>query len=184
MHKSVRFAGVVMFLVAALLMAACATSPRVSNAPTNPPGNPNATAIPTPTYPQASTSCNPAPCAEYQGATLSFKIANPNVQQGQYDSPIPPGSYYIVLTLSVNNQGTQPVNVNPYDFKLQDPSGAQKSASYYGETCNNFDAESIAPGGNVGPLPMCFNPSGNPGDKLILLWDPDPLAGPAQIDLN
>lgn len=184
MHKSVRFAGVAMVLVATLLMAACATAPRVSDAPSNPNTHGYPTYSPS-TYPQANTkACTPAPCAEYEGATLSFQIAVPNVQPGQYDPTIPPGSYYISISLSVKNQGTQPVNVNPYDFKLQDPSGAQKSASYYGETCNNFDAESVAPGGDVGPLPMCFNPSGNPGDKLILIWDPDPLAGPAQIALN
>lgn len=53
------------------------------------------------------------------------------------------------VTVSYRNDGTRNVSFGPYDWKGQDPQGAQRSITYYSNAENGLSSGDLAPGGAV-----------------------------------
>lgn len=184
LKRLIPLAGVLVAVLASvLLLAACGSAPS-SNAPGQP-TNHTTTTAPTPTPAPPPPSCSPEPCAFDGGGNLAAGLANDNLPPGQFDS-IPAGAYLVQVTVDLKVEGNAPLALNPFDFKLQTPAGVQVSEAFSEDPqCSSWQAVTVVPGGDSGPQNLCFTPTGNPGDKLILVWQPESLFNsPASIPLN
>lgn len=167
--------------LAALLLAACGSSPAVSGALKS--GDSSRTAASTAARKAASArpSCSPAPCGEIGGFIAAVSSVNPKFQPGASDPAPDPGTRYVQLTVTFSDAGSQVGDANPLDFRLQDSTGTQRDTTFL-TGCPPFPDASVAPGRHYGPVRACFEAV--PG-KLVLIWAPRfGLGGTASIRLN
>jgi hypothetical protein len=59
------------------------------------------------------------------------------------------GNEYIRVYLTLRNTGDQPINYNPFDFKVQDSNGVQKNEETFSEMPYRLESGSLAPEGTV-----------------------------------
>lgn len=172
----------IVVVVAALALAACGSSSSSTAGSSTAGGS-----APTPT-PTPSSQCSPTPCAVDHGLTLAASLGNDNVTPGQYDN-VPAGSYIVQVNVSYSYASSESSsqNISPFDFQIQNPTGNQTNQALLFDTAgcdNNFNSQSLAPGGHAGPFSVCFETTGSPGDKLILIWTPNLFSSPHKLPLN
>lgn len=80
------------------------------------------------------------------------------------------GSTYLCTRVTIVNSGKKSASFNPFDWKLQDPQGASRDATF-GGTDTPLNSGDLAPGGNV-TGDVCFDdPTGASGTYTVI-YDP------------
>lgn len=117
------------------------------------------------------TPCSPKPCGSADGVVVSFSGLNQNAPSGTH--VLPEGYYLVLLQITMLNGSSETRNVSPYDFKLHDAAGWLRDVLFSdAPSCNAWQAVDVAPGGSLGPKPLCFAASGDPNGGLSLEWSP------------
>lgn len=112
-----------------------------------------------------------------QGDTvLTVTKVNKNwTSSNQFDTPQNPSDVYVVVTVSLVNQGSSNLSLSGmWDFKLQDANGALHDESITGGIgLNKLDsaASELAPGGSVTGA-LVFEAPANATSKLVLDYQP------------
>jgi hypothetical protein len=121
--------------------------------------------------PPGSSSCSPSPCAT-DGS--GFQVDIDSVDRSLTVSPPPAaGGHVVRVVVRFKNTSGAARVANPLDFKLEDAAGQMHDLLLdVGAQCGIFEGVDVAPGSTVGPKPLCFLASGDPGGKLTLLWSP------------
>lgn len=87
------------------------------------------------------------------------------------DPAYPGGSAYLCTTVSYKNGGDDPQPFNPFDWKLQDPQGASRDATF-GGTDNDLSSGDLAVGGSVSG-DVCFeDPNGGAPGTYTVIYKP------------
>ena len=85
------------------------------------------------------------------------------------------GKEFVVVNITIRNNGKDEVSYNPFDFKLQDSNGAQESQTF-GVLDDALNSGTLASGGKVtGSIPF-EAPKGDKGLKLLFqpsFWSKD-----------
>jgi hypothetical protein len=103
---------------------------------------------------------------------LSDRTFKVNEAQGEYlpfdQSSLPvPGQQFVRVNLTLTNKSTDDVSFTPFDFGLQDASGAQRGHTIVEEMPNPFHSGNLSPNGSVTGNIAFEAPQGAAGFKLI-----------------
>lgn len=90
-----------------------------------------------------------------------------NFQTGNQFSQPEAGNEFVVVSVELKNNGSSEMSFNPYDFKLQDSNGVQKSQSFVVSVENQLDSGTLAPGSKVSGNIAFEIPQDDSGLKLI-----------------
>jgi hypothetical protein len=126
----------------------------------------------------SAAPCAPAPCAVLGGIKLTVSDINRNwpVPKDALVKP-DPGYHLVRLQVTFTDESGEH-EVSPYGLNLRDPLGYQHSASpFLGTGCETARGAALAPGGKVGPTPLCFEAGGPVDGPLKLIWIPSGLTG-------
>ena len=85
------------------------------------------------------------------------------------------GNEFISTNLTVTNTSSQPININPLDFKAEDSSGVRRNAQTVVGLPGAVSVGSIAPNGELTGNLVLEAPQGDPGVKLV--YEPGGLPG-------
>jgi hypothetical protein len=103
---------------------------------------------------------------------LSDRTFKVNEAQGEYlpfdQSSLPvPGQQFVRVNLTLTNKSTDNINFTPFDFGLQDASGAQRGHTIVEEMPNPFHSGNLSPNDSVTGNIAFEAPQGAAGFKLI-----------------
>lgn len=148
-------------------------------------GHPGATGRSVSTQPAAA--CSPQPCATLNGVTLQVS----NVDRNYVPKDLPsylsqsqvapqPGFHRVRLEVTfVDVSGEHEVSAS--NVQLVDALGYQQGGSaldFEDPACTAKNGSaSMAPGGRLGPIPLCFDAGGATAGRLKLVWIPSGLTG-------
>ena len=90
-----------------------------------------------------------------------------NFQTGNQFSQPEAGNEFVVVSAELTTNASPEMTFNPYDFKLQDSNGVQKSLSFVVSIENQLDSGTLAPGGKVSGNIAFEIPQDDSGLKLI-----------------
>lgn len=103
----------------------------------------------------------------------------------QFDTPSNSDNTYVVVTVSMENQGTKDLNLSGFwDFKLEDANGVKRDQSIGGIGLNKLATGSLSPGGKT-TGDLIFEAGKDATGKLTLHYQPLLSFGkPAIIELQ
>jgi hypothetical protein len=147
-----------------------------------------ASKVPTPTTSSspASFTCQPKPCAVFQGVTLTVS----NIDRDYKPQDVPsyeqsnasprPGFHFVRLEATFTVQSGEH-EIDPLDtVQLKDSLGYQQSGLalfMVDPHCNPPSGATVAAGSKYGPVPLCFEAGGSTTGPLTLVWIPSALTG-------
>ncbi len=76
------------------------------------------------------------------------------------------GKEYVLVEVSIENNGTDQVSFNTFDFQVQDSSGVLKTETFV-DAENKLNSGNLAPGGKVTGTMVFEVPAGDTGLKLV-----------------
>ena len=82
-----------------------------------------------------------------------------------YDKP-ESGKEYVLVEVTITNEGSSSISYNTFDFKMQDSDGVQKTETYTMST-NKLNSGDLAPGGKITGNLTYDVPTGATGLKLL-----------------
>jgi hypothetical protein len=124
---------------------------------------------------KATETATPTPKAVYAvnepatigDQTLIVTGVQRNFSSGnQYVKP-DAGKEYVVVSVTIQNNGSDQVSYNTYDFQVQDSNGVQKTEAFVTSVENQLQSGNLAPGGKVTGNLAYEVPKGDTGLKLI-----------------
>jgi len=77
------------------------------------------------------------------------------------------GNEYILVTVQIENQGTNQVDFNTYDFQVENSAGVLKNETYVPDVQNELSSGNLASGGKVTGNLAFEVPKGDAGLKLV-----------------
>ncbi len=77
------------------------------------------------------------------------------------------GNEYVVVTVQIQNDGTDQVSFNTFDFQIQDTNGVLKSEAFITGLENQLSSGNLAPGGKVTGRLGYEVPKGDANLKLV-----------------
>jgi hypothetical protein len=103
----------------------------------------------------------------------------------QFDTPSNPGDVYVVVTLSLENQGSKQIDLSGFwDFKLQDGNGLIHDQGLGGIGLTKLSTGSLAPGGKTSG-DIIFDVPQDATSKLTLHYEPlFSFSDPVTIELQ
>jgi hypothetical protein len=124
---------------------------------------------------KATKTATPAPKAVYgvnEPATISDQTLTVTGVQRNYSSGnqyVKPdaGQEYVVVSVTIQNNGNEQVSYNTYDFQMQDSNGVQKTEAFVTSVENQLQSGNLAAGGKVTGNLAYEVPKGDTGLKLI-----------------
>lgn len=98
--------------------------------------------------------------------TMTVNKVDRNWQSpASYDKP-EAGREYVLVEVTITNEGKSSISYNTFDFKMQDNNGVQKTEAYTMAT-NKLDSGDLAPGGKITGNLVYDVPTGATGLKLL-----------------
>ena len=120
--------------------------------------------------------------AELSDRTLTVNDFQRNyVPPGQFQPNPQPGNGFFAANVSVSNTSNASIDVNPFDFKLQDSNGVQRPPEFITELPNAINPSGVSPGGTVTGNLVLQAPQGDPNLKLV--YEPIFPQGTVIVDL-
>lgn len=130
-------------------------------------------------------SCSPMPCASYQGLTLYVSSINRDYSPKSLPGAtiyVTPGSGFHYVRMEVRLVVTQGRHeVSPVTLHLNDSLGALDADYAFLPGCQTASEHVLAPGGELGPTPVCFEAGGPVAGSLKLSWTPITASGVGQF---
>lgn len=83
----------------------------------------------------------------------------------EYDKP-ESGKEYVLVEVTITNEGKKSISYNTFDFKIQDSNGVQKTEAFTMAT-NKLNSGDLAPGGKITGNLVYDVPTGATGLKLL-----------------
>lgn len=81
---------------------------------------------------------------------LTITSVNKNYSSGNpYDKPQSSDNSYVLVDVSIVNNGGGEIDVNPYGFKLEDESGTQRDNTWGGLADGKLESVTLSPGGKT-----------------------------------
>lgn len=108
-----------------------------------------------------------------KNTVLTVTKVNKNWQSSnQFDTPSNPGDVYVIVTISLENQGSDTLDLSGFwDFKLQDGNGVIHDQGIGGIGLNKLNAGSLAAGGKTSG-DVIFNVPKDATSNLTLQYQP------------
>jgi len=112
---------------------------------------------------------------EYQiGETITVDDAVMTVVSGEqfpapneYNTP-EDGKVFYIVNITIENGGTEAIDYNEYNYKIEDANGVQTSSAFVVDVPNQMNSGSLAPGGSLNSNIVFEVPADMAGLKLIM----------------
>lgn len=78
------------------------------------------------------------------------------------------GKVYYIVNIKIENGGTEPLDYNEYNYKIQDANGVQTSTAFVTDIPNQMNSGSLAPGGKLDSNIVFEVPADMASLKLIM----------------
>lgn len=105
----------------------------------------------------------------------SLTVTNVTKSNGSIYSKPASGKEYVIVSVTIKNNGKQNLAYNPYYFKMQNGNGAQEKITFFADNQDTeLDTGELAPGGTVSGT-LAFEEI--PGDALTLILETDMFNG-------
>lgn len=86
----------------------------------------------------------------------------------EFDKPSD-GKVYYIVNIKIENNGSEPLDYNEFNYKIQDVNGVQTDAAFLGsDVPNKMNSGSLAPGGKLDANIVFEVPADMAGLKLVM----------------
>lgn len=105
--------------------------------------------------------------ADIDDRKLSITEVQRNYDTGNQFAQPESGKEFVIITVSIENNGDNEINYNTFDFKLQDSNGVQQNEDYMALSEGKLNSGSLAAGGKVTGKLAYQVPKDDAGLKLL-----------------